>query len=370
MIKKLALCTGLSHNLLDHLAPLSYVLNMPLLITEEASEELLNRYYPMIKTIYVDIDKLSCEWLVDEYDMLFQSTFWNVNLVQYFAQLKNKKMCFVWSPHGNSDKGYMEPVLEGMLDQNMVLLYGDHMVERLKKQNLFDKIPPYIFTGNYRSTFFDKFRSFYDEITSQEISSKLNLQNPTILYAPTWNDRENLTSFFDKAKKVIENLPSHYNLIVKAHPLLAERDPVRYYASLPSIDHDNILLLEDFPPIYPLLELVDIYLGDFSSIGYDFLYFNKPMFFFNSLRSAEKDSLYLHQTGITIPDNCNDLYGFISERIASWDPALKKRQREVYDFAFGETKDFVQIEKEIDKVFVKQFYNAPTLGMTKTDVSS
>jgi len=370
MVKKLALCTHTAYNLLDHLGPLAYALNMPLLVTEESNMRLIERYYPMIKAILVDVEKLSCEKLVDNYDMIFQSVFYDVNLIQYFAEMKNKKICFTWAPHGNSDKGYKEPVLERILDQDIVLLYGDHMINRLKKQQLFDKIPPYILTGNYRLSFFQKFRNFYQKTINNEIFSKLNPQNPTILYAPTWNDVENLTSFFNQAKKVIENLPSHYNLIVKAHPLLAEKDPAKYYASFPSRENDNVLMLEDFPPIYPLLANVDIYLGDFSSVGYDFLHFNKPMFFFKSSDSIEEGFLYLHQAGITIPNNCKDLYGFIDEKVTNWDPELSKKQRDIYNFAFGEPKDFKQLENEIDEAFVKQLYNAPTLGITKTDVSS
>ncbi len=50
------------------------------------------------------------------------------------------------------------------------------------------------------------------------------------------------------------------------------------------IKHKNVVLIEDFPLVYPLLAATDIYLGDVSSIGYDFLMFNRPMFLSNKLQ--------------------------------------------------------------------------------------
>lgn len=40
---------------------------------------------------------------------------------------------------------------------------------------------------------------------------------------------------------------------------------------------EGIQFIEDFPPIYPLLAQMDLYIGDMSSIGYDFLSFKRPM---------------------------------------------------------------------------------------------
>ena len=73
-------------------------------------------------------------------------------------------------------------------------------------------------------------------------------------------------------------LPSDWNLILKLHPLLEERDPALFYR-LNLLERDNLLILHKFPPVYPILEQIDAYLGDYSSIGYDVLSLRKPMFF-------------------------------------------------------------------------------------------
>src|SRR5438105_1920604 len=65
-------------------------------------------------------------------------------------------------------------------------------------------------------------------------------------------------------------------------------DPDHYYKVMPEkTSKHNLLFITDFPLIYPLLAKTDIYLGDVSSIGYDFLFFQKPMFFFNPFSSKK-----------------------------------------------------------------------------------
>ena len=61
-------------------------------------------------------------------------------------------------------------------------------------------------------------------------------------------------------------------------------------------------VLIEFPYIYPLLEFCDIYLGDCSSVGYDFLHLNRPMYFLNPHnRDSNHNSCFLHQYGVVIP---------------------------------------------------------------------
>jgi CDP-glycerol glycerophosphotransferase (TagB/SpsB family) len=175
------------------------------------------------------------------------------------------------------------------------------MVEMLKELGIWSSLSSHTIVGNYRLAFYRKYQSFYDQLAEQEILSKFPSKNPTLLYAPTWRDADHSTSFFDYGKQIISQLPASWNLIIKLHPLLEQRDPAQFYfiAALAE-QKPNALLIQEFPPVYPILSKADVYLGDFSSVGYDFLAFERPMFFLPTLSRGR-----LHSCGITIDPSRN-----------------------------------------------------------------
>src|SRR5262249_34231107 len=140
---------------------------------------------------------------------------------------------------------------------------------------------------------------------------------PIILYAPTWMDLEESSTFFDTYQYLLGNLPADYNMIVKLHPRLELDDTVNYYHIVGKYESKpNILFLKDFPLVYPLLAHTDLYIGDMSSVGYDFLPFNKPMFFLNKQkRDIHHDrSSYLFRCGVSLlPDRFAQIYDVIAK---------------------------------------------------------
>src|SRR3990167_1570221 len=140
--------------------------------------------------------------------------------------------------------------------------------------------PQTISVGNFRLEYWLKHRLFYDTLLKETLS--LREARATYLYAPTWDDREGNGSLWKAFPLLASHLPEDCNLIVKIHPnTLSQHQPqiekwIGQYANRP-----NIYFLTEWPPICPLLNLCDAYIGDMSSIGYDFLYWNRPMFFFN-----------------------------------------------------------------------------------------
>ncbi len=345
-----ALNTGRDFRLLDHLAPLCASLDIPLLLTEENNYELCKKYYPWTLVEYIPELEFSLFALAEKYHLLLQSTFWQPEITALIKKVY-PHIRFGYCPHGNSDKGHLKPMLNLLLTQDLVLLYGKHMIQRLKKQNLWDNAPPYLLTGNYRFSYYKKHKEFYDELAHQEVFSKLNLKHPTILYAPTWNDDEGSTSFFTACKSLIKELPGHFNLIVKTHPLLEEMDPGRYYATLPELNRDNILLLTEFPPIFGLLSKIAIYIGDASSIGYDFLAFQRPMFFFNQVGlPADHPSRFLHQAGLTIPENTS-FFPFIEKHQGLIGEQKKHIQKKIWTLAFGQDKIIQPMKISLEKIY-------------------
>ena len=112
----------------------------------------------------------------------------------------------------------------------------------------------------------------------------------------------------------------------------------------------GLIFLKDFPLVYPLLAHTDIYLGDMSSIGYDFLPFNKPMFFLNKQKRDPKTDrgLYLFRCGVDIkPDAYPLIYKFIETRLEDDQENFSAIRKEVYDYTFGEERTFADIKADI-----------------------
>ena len=108
--------------------------------------------------------------------------------------------------------------------------------------------------------------------------------------------------------------------------------------------HPQIFFLDDFPLIYPLLKQVDIYLGDYSSMGYDFLYFNRPLFFL-----SHKPTL-LQRCGLSLKENdFSALYSTIQKECDKQQSSLDQIRRQTYHLAFGPRKSIPTLKKEIEE---------------------
>jgi hypothetical protein len=269
----------------------------------------------------------------------------------FIQKLSQKHIYTIWCPHGNSDKGNKILYMEALKKEEVVLVYGKQMIDFLKRKLVFDQLKGYAITGNFRHQFYLEHRSFYDAIAGKEIAGRLPKAKNTFLYAPTWRDYENSSSFFDAATPIIEQLPEDHNLIIKLHPNLHLQEEFQIDELIGKYqERQNLLFLMDFPPIYPLLNLVDVYIGDMSSIGYDFLIFDRPMFFLNqNKRNAQNDpGPYLFRCGIEIePDHYPDIYKIIDRYFHYELRNFSEVRQEVYAYAFGHSKLFIDIKKEI-----------------------
>ncbi|MBI5346530.1 MAG: CDP-glycerol glycerophosphotransferase family protein [Chlamydiae bacterium] len=345
-MKKSAAYIDEDHHILDHIAPLCYILNIPLCTDDEKTLTLAKKYYPKVKTsFHLNV----FEHLTKNFQALFSCKLWHSSIIA-----SQKHLDLIFCPHGNSDKGIIDKkLLSAYSVQKNVLLYGEQMIDRLKKLKVFDKIKSYKIIGNYRYSYYLAHKKFYDDLAKKEVFSKLDPKNKNILYAPTWKDTENSSSFFSICKKLIDQLPQNYNLIIKLHPLLEKKEPVLFYQTLPENLPSNVLIL-DAPIVFPILDKTDIFLADFSSVGYDFLIFQKPMFFFDHLQrnSKNKLSFQLHKAGYQIlQKDYENIFSFIEEKIKTWPKKFVKEQKELYRYAFGTKKSLAQIKKDILSVF-------------------
>jgi len=344
MKKKIAaLIYGENIHFLDHLAPLCYFFCIPLITNSENIFELTKKFYPKVKVEYVENISINF-FIVKHFDKIltcitkvyFDSEF------RFQQDVLNKEIDIIWCPHGNSDKGKTCFFFEALKDAKNVLVYGNKMLDFLKEKNILKSIKTFSIVGNYRYKYFKEFQKFLKKITKREIFDTISHKNINILYAPTWQDSENSSSFFRVSKFLFDQLPSNYNLIVKLHPNLIAQNKMKIELLKNKYLKNNILFVDDFPVIYPILDFIDMYLGDFSSIGYDFLTFNKPMLFFKPLN--EKLTSNLFDCSDVIQDETNI---FEKIEIALKNDLYQKERRLLYKNTFEEKIDFMNIKNTI-----------------------
>jgi hypothetical protein len=313
--KKVALLSGPFFHHLDHLSPLAHFLNCPLLVDDATTYQVAKKYYPFVDLFYSPIN---LKQLSESYDMLILSTKYAKEELQAAYQAMNiHTMRYCYCPHGLSDKGYYDPTMIPETNQDFILLYGERQKEQFKEnQNS-------LLIGNFRLAYYKKFKQFYDNLIDAELC--LPPLKKTILYAPTWHDQETGTSFFANWKNLIAMLPAEMNLIIKIHPLLEKYYPADVYRAL-SFDktQESLRVLFEMPLIYPLLNRVDVYLGDYSSIGYDFLYFDKPLYFLGERQVP------LHKSGVRV-DSLEQFFDKLKEPQFN----LSKKREESYKASFS-----------------------------------
>lgn len=342
-----ALIYGEDLHYLDHLAPLCCLLGIPLIVSEESIASLARAFYPDIHVICYDPFTLS-EAVVNQYDLIFYCTprclFDEIFLLA--QKTLKKRIKTVWCPHGNSDKGHLSPHMEALQNEENALLYGPQMVHFLKSKGVYQLFQNAVITGNFRYAFYQEHASFYNTLAEQLLFQNLPIKSKKFFYAPTWQDYENSCSFFDAASPLIEHLPSDAYLFIKLHPNFLQQRTLELDTFLHTYSsHPQVRFIPSFPSIYPILQKMDCYIGDMSSIGYDFLIFNRPMVFLNTNRRNPTSDLglYLFRCGIEIlPDSYSEVY----LRIPG--PDLSKNREDTYHYAFGiTTKSLSLLRQEI-----------------------
>jgi len=339
--KLAAIVTG-PDTYLDHLGVLAYIMDMPLFVTEKETYRSALTFYPQVQAIHKEAQDLDVDFLAHHFDALFESgKFFTMELAPFIELLHNKKMRFVYCPHGHSDKGHSA---KQFAPQDISLVYGSHMSDLLTSTGAMKSIRSTAATGNYRLAFYEKYRSFYKSLMEGNILDKLDPNKKTALYAPSWQDGENPTSFFGEARRLIQDLKQEFNLILKLHPFLKQFHPAETFTVLERCkEEQGVVFLENFPCIYPLLDACDLYIGDYSSIGYDFLSFDRPLYF---LIGENSPRFEIHGCGEIIPDKEN-ISSFIQNTWKENTLGKKEARKALYEYVFAKEKAFDVLKSEI-----------------------
>lgn len=281
MHRSAAFIYGVDFQYIDHIAPFADLLSIPLIVTTEFIQSLIQEFYPKIR-VELASQLFFSESIVNDYEVIFTCFPKKLFDPLFFLEEHKlrKKLLSIWLPHGNSDKDN----LAGLMDEKIVLTYGKQMVDILSKKNVLPNLYKHIVIGNYRAKFYENNKNFTETLFAKKLS--FEKKQKTLLFAPTWKNPDTEESLI----YILKNLPSSYNLFVKLHPniLLGGlfHGLKEKYQDLP-----NIKFLDEFPAIYPLLSKTDILIGDYSSINYDFLYFDRPIYFLTNEKTP------IHHTG-------------------------------------------------------------------------
>lgn len=345
---------------MDHLVPLCQIMEIPLLCLSPWIHTLAELYYPPMQLLCEEAPDYTLDPFLNDYDVFFYVDHYRkaqggFQFVEHSCSKKARSVCGL---HGNSDKKRNLYWIERFEDEDISLVYGQHMLDFLDEKGVLERLKHCVVTGNYRYEFYLKHQSFFDLLIQPHLFPKNGRK--TLLYAPTWTHpnkkwawSEDYTNLFEVHSFVLDNIPDEYQVLVKLHPFFVhlfpdetERMKEKYFGN------EQILFLHDLPLIYPLLAQVDGYLGDYSSIGYDFLSFDKPLFFLNtSERDPEKDKgVYLYNCGIPLThSDLPQLYTHIKRGIE--EDAFSEKRHEINHYAFGKRKELSVLKQEIERAY-------------------
>lgn len=350
-MKKLAgLIYGPQLHHLDHIAPLCALLGIEMIVTEKNIEQQAKELYPEIVIFFMDYLSLP-QMVCENYDIIlsamaspmFESIFFLTKT------LTKKKLSSIWCPHGNSDKGALSSMMTALSHEKAVCVYGPKMIDFMKEQKALPSECKIFILGNYRKHYFELHKNFYEKIFQEKVLNKFEKNQTTLLYAPTWDDFENASSVHLALPILLDQLPNNMNLIVKLHPNMLIDDDLGLKQHMWKHEKaKNILFLNDFPLIYPLCQKVDLYIGDTSSIGYDFLSFNKPLLFLNVNKQFK--NLYLHQCGLSISDQDFKNIYFHIEKCLKNSKEFEEIRRETYLYTFSDVPDLKKLKQELGMI--------------------
>jgi hypothetical protein len=281
-VKGLLLERAISY--IDHIAPFCLYYQIPLVAAEQEVVELLEKNYPSLPIEPFDPDDVDTFYITCHSRPILQSIWGLASPLPRTA----------WLPHGQSDKGWRSFFFEGLQSEQYLLAYGPRMLQVFAAKGLPTPHQTIALVGDYR------WRHHLATYPPSSTSHRRR-HGRTFLYAPTWDDSEGGGTFLRAIHPLMNALPDTDRLWIKLHPKT-------WHDKLPEIeqlkgryaDRENVQFLEEgATAIYSLLAQVDVYIGDRSSIGYDFLHFDRPLRFLHLDPSPPSlmTSDYLFQCG-------------------------------------------------------------------------
>lgn len=306
---------------LDHLAPLCYILDIPLFTNDSWIAICAQHFYPQLHVIQGDLSILNAHQTIYtvEPSRLHPSAF------QFGGEVIKAAHKTIAGFHGNPAKFRDDFWIERYANEDVVLFYGSYLQDYFKEKNVWKRLKKTVRIGNVRLAYYQQFRSFFDQRARPFLFE--NQKRRTLFYAPTWS-----YPHFQVTTSLFEEIPEEYQLLVKFHPYTHRLFPEKIEELKERYSSDQIRFVDEIPLIYPILNQVDLFLGESSSIGFDFLAFDRPLFFFGE---------GLKGCGKTIGSD-EKIYQVLDQS-----DMFSEKRRERYAYVYGEPVAFETIQKEL-----------------------
>jgi CDP-glycerol glycerophosphotransferase (TagB/SpsB family) len=179
-------------------------------------------------------------------------------------------------------------------------------------------------------------KEHFDAIIQDE-APFLNSKERKILYAPTWSERLSDAEFKEQLSTFLAARPPSLLLIIKLHPNQLRKYEVVLSHIQEEFASPNLFFLNNFPPIYPLLSLIDIYIGNHSSLLFDTLAFAIP-----TLLIDDKVPFALSIPATQLPNVFSNIDSL---------PCNKESMEKAYRDAYYENFSAETLKEEIKKVY-------------------
>lgn len=309
-----AVVAGPRLSFLDHIMPLVDHWQIPLVCTDGWVFNAAKHFYPPAEIILANEDNFQKILSGFKTFISVEPCRLHQNALQFGQFLYQGPNETIAGFHGNPKKFRNEYWIERYVHEDYILVYGQYLIDYLKEKGLLKRHNAQVVIGNLRRSYYLKNQSFFDTIALPHHFS--NKKRKTVFWAPTWSypDWSNYSSLLKK-------IPDHFQLMLKLHPFMHRLYPENVEQLQNKwAESEQIRILDEIPLIYPFIEYSDYYIGDDSSVAFDFLSMNRPIFLY-----ADREEPWA-----TTVDPKSDLFFKLDQR----DPLSEKR-KEAYTYVYG-----------------------------------
>jgi hypothetical protein len=307
----------------EHLAPWCEALGFPMLLPEQPDLASAARVYPGVAverlagwTMPQTIGQLRAAVRKRGARVVLYSDLFGRNALRALFGGRRDAPRVAYVPHGFSEK--RQDWARGTAFQDIAVLYGQHAFDQLVALGVAPYLHHFLVSGNLRRAYHARHAAWFGSLL-EPLGLAGARPGRTLLYAPTWQDAIGSSSFFRAFAGFVGALPADWRLIVKLHPHLE-----RYAQALDELAvltrGRDVHLVRASPLTYPFLELADAYVGDMSSLAYDYLAYGRPMFFTNGKAGEASDAAgsRLFACGTVIAqERVGDLYRIVDDAWAT-----------------------------------------------------
>lgn len=255
MASKVAVVPGPRMTFVDHLIPLCHLLDIPIHCSDSWVATCAEQFYPKTEVISNNLSNYQTFVVVESCRL-------HAECVR-FGEFIGRTQTTIAGFHGNPDKYRDTFWIERYAFEDTVLVYGEQIIDYLKEKGVWERLKKTVRIGNLRYAFYKQHQAFFDEVAKPLLFPDTGLK--TILWAPTWT--------IEPSWEIPFEIPKGYQLLIKPHPYMYRMNPEILYP-----EQDNIRVIPEVPLVYPILNQADIFIGDDSSMAYDFLAFNRPIY--------------------------------------------------------------------------------------------